>query len=106
MAWRIEEPVNKRFNEKTGEWESFEVPQARGTLFAIIPLQVVDRQLTHLLGELKPSWKKQLWRLYPEDVDQLALDLLKFQDKKDLLAWFKQNPVGKYHPSEEGWGIR
>ncbi len=103
MAWQNDEPVNRRFNQETGEWEDFEVPQARGTLFAIIPLQVVERQLRHLLGEFKPSWKKKLWRLYPEDVDQLALDLLSFESKKDLLAWFKQNPPGKYHPSEENW---
>ena len=105
MAWRTEEPVNKRFDKVTGEWDcsGFEVPQPRGTLFAMIPLQVVERQLKHLLGEFKPSWKKKLWRLYPEDVDQLALDLLKFEGKKDLIAWFKQNPPGKYHPSEEGW---
>jgi hypothetical protein len=92
MAWQTDEPVNKRFNKETGEWETFEVPQMRGTLYAIIPLQLVERQLTHLLGEFKPSWKKQLWRLYPEDVDQLALDLLSFESKKRLAGLVQAKP--------------
>jgi hypothetical protein len=95
--------TDRYFNEKTGEWESFEIPQERCRIFAALPLQLVERQLTHILGEFKPTWEKKLWRLYPEDVDRLAVDLLRFNHKKDLVAWFKQNPPGKYHPPGAGW---
>lgn len=76
-------------------------PIAKDSLWAVARTRIVKSQLIHLFGEFEPTRLRQLWRLYPEDVDQLALDLLSFKSEKDLIAWFKQNPPGKYRPSED-----
>lgn len=94
-------PVNKHYSSDGKLIRSgFDIPIAKNSMRDIITKRLVERQLAHLLGELKLTWRQKLWRLYPEDVEQLALDLLGFNDKSDLIAWFKENHPGKYRPPE------
>lgn len=51
--------------------------------------------LSQRLGELGTAIQRRLRKLSDEQVDQLALILLKFQTKSELNRWLKENNVGK-----------
>ena len=92
-------PIKQRFSANGKELTSgLGLPMAKDSLGGLAMTRLVENQLTCLLGDFDLKLAKKLWRLYPEDVEFLALDLLKFTTQKDLLEWLKQTPPGKYRP--------